>query len=367
MHLVVALLVALAACETASPRQARGVAVKVTAAERSSRSLATRYSAQIVPQTRVDLAFKVGGYVDKLALVQGVDGELRAVQEGDPIEKGAVLASIRPTDYAQKVAEARAGVAQAASTYRNAKTEHGRDSKLFSKDSLPEAALDASRGRRDGARAALEGAQVKLAQAKTALGDTRLVAPMSGVVIKRAVEVGALVAPGTPAFSIADVSSVKAVFGVPDTLLARIQLGATLKVTSEAIPGVELAGKVTRLSPSADPKSRVFDVDVTIPNEDGQLKAGMVVALSLDGGTALAGDPLLIPLTAVVRGPGGKGFAVYVVTATNGVARVQLRAIELGEYLGRLVPVTKGLVGDERVVTLGADLLSDGERIEIIP
>src|SRR5260370_1112565 len=84
--------------------------------------------------------------------------------------------------------------------------------------------------RGDAAGTAADGAGARLQQAQSAYADTTLVAPIGGVIVKRSIEVGALAAPGTVAFAIADVDNVKAVFGVPDVFLSAIQLGATQKL-----------------------------------------------------------------------------------------------------------------------------------------
>jgi multidrug efflux system membrane fusion protein len=362
------LVTALAiACTNDAPVQSRGIAVKVAPIKRTSDVAGTRYSAQIVPNTRLDLAFKVGGYVESIAQVDGVDDQPRNLQEGDAVTEGMELASLRKTDYEHKIAEAKAAVAQAYSIYREAKTEAARDAKLARSGSLPGAVADASRGRRDSAAAAYEGAKVRQQQAKAAFADTTLRTPMNGVVVKRAIEVGALAAPGTVAFSIADVDNVKAMFGVPDVFLSQIQLGATQKVTTDAFPGVEFEGKVSRLAPAADQRSRVFEVDITIPNTEDKLKPGMVASLKIKAAPSSATDVPLVPLNAIVRPPSGKGYAVFVLETANGVTRVRAREIELGEYLGRVVPVKNGLEVDETVVVQGAGLLSDGDRVEVIP
>ena len=359
---------ALAGCQAEAHELPRAIAVKVARVERTSQASATHYSAQIVPALRVDLAWKVGGYVESIAEIPGVDGKSRALQEGDVVAENTPLATLRQTEYVQKVAEARAAVAEYASVYRQAKLDMRRDTKLASSGSLAGATADTTRSRHDGASAALAGARVRLAQARTALADTRLVSPLGGVVVVRSIEVGSLAAPGTVAFSIADVSNVKAVFGVPDLFLPRITVGAAQKVTTDALPGVVLEGTVSRLSPSADRESHVFEVDLTIPNPDDRLKAGMVVALSLD--EAPASDALFVPLAAIVRAPDRSGespFAVFVVEQAGSEKRAFARPVELGEYLGRVVPIVDGLSGDELVVVQGAGLLSHGERVEVIP
>ena len=90
---------------------------------------------------------------------------------------------------------------------------------------------------------------------------------------------GALVGSGTAGFVLADLSYVKAAFGVPDTSLQSLKLGDTLTITSDATPGVEFNGHISRISPSADQNNRAFEVEVTIPNQQGLLKPGMIASL----------------------------------------------------------------------------------------
>jgi multidrug efflux system membrane fusion protein len=357
--------------------------VKVAVVERAVAASARRYSAHIEPASRVDLAFRVSGYVESIAKVAGVDGQPRTLQEGDLVEAGRELASIRRTDYAQKLAEAEAALAQAKAGADQAILDEGRAAKLAERNSIAAAELDGARTKLASANAVLAGAKARVDEAKTALGDTSLRAPMAGVIVRRSVEVGSLAAPGTIAFSIADVRSVKAVFGVPDTALARVHLGAGQSVASDALVGVELRGRITRIAPSADPKSRVFEAEVLIPNAEDRLKIGMVVALSLgDGDTSApsAGrlDTPLVPLSAIVRpAPGASSFAVFVIDDAPGGAGgaggprargvAHARIVELGEYLGRVIPVLHGLVGGERIVVQGAGLLSEGESVEVVP
>src|SRR5262249_23459300 len=188
--------------------------------------------------------------------------------------------------------------------------------------------------------------------------------PMDGVVLARFIEVGALAAPGTPAFSVADTSTVKVVFGVPDTVLESLQLGATQAVTAEALHGAELVGRITRIAPVADPKSRVFEVEVTLDNPNDELKAGMVASLKLGDASAAAAPVAVLPLTAIVRSPAHSGqFAVYVVDKSV----AHLREVDLGEFLGNQIPIRSGLADGEQVVVMGASLLSDGEAVQVIP
>ena len=131
---------------------------------------------------------------------------------------------------------------------------------------------------------AATGAQVK--EARIALEDTKLKAPTAALVLKRKVEVGDLVNSGTVGFTLANTEDVKVVFGISDLMLKHLKLGDQLAVTTEALRGRAFRGLVTAISPSADPKSRVFDVEITIPNPDQNLKVGMIAAVAVATGQA---------------------------------------------------------------------------------
>src|ERR1700730_17372045 len=95
----------LVACQS-KQLQKPPVPVKVATVELHVANSGARYSATIIPRTQVELAFKVDGYVEALQKVRGVDGQMRDIQEGDPIVAGAVLARLRQSDYQVKVKEA---------------------------------------------------------------------------------------------------------------------------------------------------------------------------------------------------------------------------------------------------------------------
>jgi RND family efflux transporter MFP subunit len=362
-------LALVAACAKPAPIASTATAVKVAVVEQSGTAAGTRYSAQIEPATRVDLAFKVGGYIDSVTQAPGLDGKPRLLQEGDAVRAGMALARLRTTDYQQKLGEAQAAMAQAKVALDQAQMDLDRVSKLADSGAVPVAERDAQKTRRDSAAAQYTGARVRVDEAQTALADTVLRSPLTGVVLKRNIEVGALAGPGLVGFAVADVDSVKAMYGVPDTALSRVRLGAVQTVTTEAYPGTQFSGRISRIAPSADPRSRVFEVEISIPNDDGRLKPGMVAALALEAGAdASAKSEPLVPLSAIVRSPSkAGGFAVYVVADAKGHPVAHARDVELGEYLGRVIPVRQGLAGGETIVVQGAGLLSDGEPVQVIP
>jgi multidrug efflux system membrane fusion protein len=362
------LLLVLCACGAKKDAPARALtAVKVRQLEKAKGAQASRYSASINAASRVELSFRTGGYVESIAEVKGEDGKPRPIQEGDRVSSGTDLARIRIKDFEQKVAEAKAALADANAAQAQAQRDFTRANKLFSSGSISRAELDVSRARAQSASARVQGAKARVAEAATAMGDASLTTPIDGVVLRKAIEPGQLAAPGVPVFSIADTARVKVLFGVADTELGKLKVGAEQTVTTEAFKGKEFKGRISRIAASADMKSHIFEVEVTIPNPDDELKVGMVAALNLPSTPGEASTPL-VPLTAVVRSPSKRdGFAVFVLDDKAAAPTVHVREVELGGFVGNSIPVKAGLTEGEQVVVLGATLLSDGQPVQVIP
>jgi len=325
----------------------------------------TRYSANIVPNAQVDLAFKSGGYVESIRQVRGVNGRMRNVDIGDWVTKGTVLAVVRQKDYSDQRDQAKAQLARAQADYGHAKLTFDRTSNLYSTQSATKPDYDLAKAQLESAAAALDNAKASLAEAQTAFDDTSLAAPFDGWIIKRSVDIGALVGPSVAGFTIADTHSVRAVFGVPDTAMARVKLGQRQVVKTDVFPDV-FAGHVTAISPAADPKSRVYSVEVTLPNPRNQLKSGMIGSLSFEG-EMLPSVVLAVPLSAVIRDPQKpEQFAVLLAEGTGDPATVRARSVQLGDAYGNMIQVLGGVKSGERVVSTGATLVKSGEQVRII-
>jgi multidrug efflux system membrane fusion protein len=311
---------------------------------------ATRYSGAIEADESVDLAFHVSGIVGAITQVRGADGRLRSLQDGDSVRRGQVLAGLRQIEYRDQVADADAALRQAQADYERA-------SQLYENRSASKAEYDAAYAR-------YSASQARRSQAAVALGDATLRAPLDGIVLRRSVEVGSLAGPSAPAFTVADTRVVKVVFGVPDLVVAHLKLGQTVPIAAEALPGVPLDGRITRISPSADPESRVFEVEAALPNPQGRLKVGMIATLELE---SERGDPeILAPLAAIVQPAGDTaGYAVYVV-AESSAATARLRRVRLGQVSGNSIAVREGLQGGEQVIVRGATIVTDGQAVHIL-
>jgi RND family efflux transporter MFP subunit len=398
--------------------------VRTKPVETHSSISSVRYSASIRPAAQVDVAFKVSGYVESIARQKDSSGQSRSLQAGDVVSKGAVLARLRQSDYVARMNEtksqhgearaaldtnnaqlkesvaavetARAQVTDAQASFDRAKLDYERARILFGTQSITKPDFDASKAQYEVAEAKLEAARgqlqsaearvatsraqigaaesrIKTAEASTytasiPLQDTTLRAPMTAVVIDRKIEIGTLVATGATGFTLADLTSVKAAFGVPDLALQSLKLGDTLKVTTDALPGEEMRGHISRISPSADQNSRVFDVEVTIPNPEGKLKPGMIAALSVGETSGVMTAVSVVPLTSITRAKdNANSYAVLVVEQRDGKQYARMRAVTLGESFGNAVAITSGVRPGEIVITTGVTQVADGEQVQVIP
>ncbi len=341
--------------------------VRVQSVAVSPVNMGQRYSATIAPYEQVNMAFKVGGYISEILQIRGVDGRLRNAQQGDTVRKGTALARVRQSDYLVKVNQAKSQLAQSQAFYSKATQDWERASSLFATQSMIKPDYDAAKARLDETQASVEGARAQLAEAQLNLEYCALIAPLDGMVLQRSIEVGTLVTSGTVGFVLADLSRVKVVFGVPDTALAQLKLGAPLPIVTESIRNISFPGRITAISPSADTRSRVFNIEVTVPNAKQQLKAGMIASLQVaDEKTPQRVST--VPLGAIVRSQADpKGYAVFVVEKSAGKTVARLRSVQLGEVYGNTIAATAGLRPGEQVIVTGGALLRDGDPVSVIP
>lgn len=362
------LLCFLSACDRGESRQRSLSAVRVVEMQVTPGGQGQVFSVSIVPYTQVNLSFKVSGYVESILQLTGADGRSRDVQQNDPVKKGQVLARIRQSEYVDQLNEAKANLSKARAGMAKARDDYQRARNLYSSQSITQREFDQARKEYQSYQADISGAQAQVAEAGTNLGYTSLQVPWDGILLQRDVEVGALVNPGATGFVLADTTSVKALLGVPEAALGRVKTGDRLRVHTRESGNPGYVGVVTAISPQADSQTRLFEVEITVPNSDGRLRSGMIGSVALAGAYKSA-DGLYVPLDAVVRSKNDASqFAVFVVEPVDRVATALLRDIRIsGDIRGNRVGVVEGLKAGDRVVVNGAQMLTDREPVNVIP
>jgi membrane fusion protein, multidrug efflux system len=366
-------------------------AVRLVAVESSTSALSTTYSAVLAPNAQVDLAFRVAGYVVDIRRSKAADGQVRELEPGAPVERGATLARIRPSDYQAVVdkahgahEEAIAGVAAAEASlveaqagFTQSESDFGRISTLWQQDSITKPAYDGAKARLDAARAKVDAATAgvtaakqratsagaQLHEAEIALSDTELRAPFDAILLERRVDIGTLVSPGMPAFTIVDLHQIKARFSAPDTALHLFGAGQTLSLTVDAFPNERFQGRVLSVAPAADPKSRSFEITVAIDNPALTLRSGMIASIRA-AGDAAARQQLWIPIDALVHDPVRDRYLVYGLEQKNGHTVAKAIDINPGPLVGNHVTVLDGLTAGQRIVGSGANVVRPGDAVQ---
>jgi RND family efflux transporter MFP subunit len=186
---------------------------------------------------------------------------------------------------------------------------------------------------------------------------------MPGVIVEKDVERGDLVATGTKAFILDDIRVVKVNFGVPDNMLSHFKVGLPLPVQIEAL-GRILVGRVTEIAASANSQSRVFNIQVTLPNRDRSLRVGMIASVRIDQGNPQTAP--VVPMNALITGESGSNnYSVFTIRELDGKQFAQLKSVRIGDAVGKSVVINEGLLSGERIIVNRTNQLADGSLVRI--
>jgi membrane fusion protein (multidrug efflux system) len=202
---------------------------------------------------------------------------------------------------------------------------------------------------------------------RAAIGKKTIRAPFSGRLGIRLVNLGQILKEGDAIVSLQSLDPIYADFTLPQQELARIGAGVAVRVTSDALPGATVEGKVTAINPEVDAATRNVRVQATVANPAERLRPGMFVNVAVV--LPERREVLAIPATAVLYAP--YSDTVFVVeekkdeqTGTVGkVLRQQI--VRLGEKRGDFVAVTSGLKAGQEVVSTGVFKLRNGQAVVV--
>ncbi|HLP09322.1 MAG TPA: efflux RND transporter periplasmic adaptor subunit [Opitutaceae bacterium] len=329
----------------AAPYNVRYVVARATAA--TAGEPGPSFLGVIRGDTETNLSFKVNGQLSHI----GPEGGTEDWRQGETVAAGAVLAQVDTANFVNAVAAARARAELARANFT-------RNRELYAAANLSQSEYDATRAQRDMAEA-------DLAQAEQYLRDTTLRAPYEGVVLVRLARSGEFAAAGRPVLVLGDFRRVSLEVGVPDSVLGRIEVGQSCEVLVSAYEGGRFTGTISEIGIAADPTSRLFRVVLKIDNAAARLKSGMTASVHLGGRVAPTQSGIWLPLSALVGGGANSaGTAVFIVGDDG---RVHLRPLRTAEIVASSILVVDGLHIGDKVVTLGAGLLTDGMSVNAQP
>lgn len=210
----------------------------------------------------------------------------------------------------------------------------------------------------DQAKLALSNAKAQLDQANISFGDATIKATINGIVNKKYIEPGSVVAPGTQLFQLVNVSKLKLKVTVNENQVASLKVGSTIKVKASVYPDKEFSGKITFIAPMAD-ESLNFPLEIEITNNaNNDLKAGMYGTANFESNTTQKTPIKIVPREAFV----GSVSNNQVFVVKDSVAK--LTKITSGRIFGEKVEVLDGLNEGDVVVISGQINLTDGAKVD---
>jgi membrane fusion protein (multidrug efflux system) len=264
-------------------------------------------------------------------------------EEGQRVEAGQILVELEDS-------EARAGEAAARAQLVESEGQARRAEELFKTKAISASEREQRQALRDASRAALDAASARLR-------DTRLRAPFAGRVGLRHVSLGAYVTPETVVTTLDDTDRMKLDFEVPETAFSLLAPGQSVTARGAAWPDVEFRGQVATVDTRVDPVTRTVGVRALLPNDDGRLRPGMFLTVTLLREDVRA---LVIPEQAVV--PEQSRQFVFVVGPGQVVEK---RALRTGRRRPGQVEVLEGLAEGEIVIAEGTQKAEPGKPVEV--
>ena len=298
------------------------------------------------------------------------------VSEGQYVSRGQLLAEMDPSTMSNSVTAAAATtsqandmVAQAQATYDQAKDAYERMKMLHDNGSLPEikwiemeTKLQQAETMLKSAKSSVKSASATERIARKGLSDTRLVAPVSGVVGKKQVNAGETAMPSQSVVTIFNINTVKVKVSVPEAEMPAIGENTRSLVRVEAANKQVPGGRVEK-GVLADAMTHTYDIRVNVANSDHKLLPGMVANVTLytgrkNDGSAVSAGGVTVPVNCVQRRADGSHF-VWVIDKDNKAHR---QTVSLGSTTDNRIFITDGLSDGQHVVIDGYQKLSEGTK-----
>lgn len=341
--LPVSLAFFLSACGHEEPVQIGVRPAMVVQPEPSARA-SDNYPGEVRARYEPDLAFRIGGKVSR-----------RLVEEGERVKADQPLAELDPQDVRLQLEATRAQVTAASANLNLVRAERDRYKALLDRQMVSHSQYDNAENLYRAGEARLKQIKAEFDVASNQAGYAVLRAPQNGVVAKRAVEVGQVVAAGQTVFTLATDGEREVLISVPEQNFGRFKVGQPVSVELWTQPGQRFAGHIRELSPAADPRSRTFAARIAFNAGKVPAELGQSARVFVQNGEQVA---LSVPLSALTA----EGGATYVwrIDANNTLHKTPVR---VGAFNEKTVPVLEGLSPSDWVVAAGVHVLHEGLQV----
>lgn len=316
---------------------------------------------------QVDVYTKVGGRVEEMFVRAGDEvtvGKVLLV-----VEHSMIKAQIEQSQASREMAQAQ--LKQIETNLANLERELARISALSKEGAVSESRQDQIEtqyksmiAQKEATLAQIRQLDAVIQQAKIQGDEAYIKAPISGVVSQKYVELGDMVTPQRPVFTVIQIDTVKITSTIPETILSKVKKGETVAlITVDAYQGNIFNGIISYLAPTVDQRTRNVDMEIELENKGTSLKPGMFsrIELVLDHKKdiiAIAKDLLVYDMS----GGDFKGYVVYVVDGKV----AQKKGVQTGIYSRGLVEIKEGLSEGDKIITSVGPHIYEGCNVEVI-
>src|SRR5205809_2267940 len=364
------------------PSAPAAIAVATTAAVEQPIARFIRATGTLMAEEQADVAAETAGRVVSAP-----------VERGTPVSPGAELVRLSATETDAQLKEAEANAAQiearlgitpgtpfdinavpevqsAKSAVELAQSEFARIKSLLDQRVVSQSEYDQRRTQSEAARQqyesaktaaarhcqARQAAQARVSLAREALADTAVRAPFAGVVAERLASVGDYVTKGMKVATVVRVNPLRVRLTIPEQFVSVVAVGQPVTFEVDAYAGRQFEGRVKYVSPALQADQRALTVEAMVPNANAVLKPGLFATARIEQPARTPG--VLVPAAAVLTTSGTS--RVHDVTG----GRAEERIVTIGERVGDLLEITKGLKAGEHVATKNVGQLADGTKVE---
>lgn len=344
--LTVALALLLTACGSPEPAPPPPRPAVVGQPQPAAASADIVYSGEIRARHESQLAFRVGGKIER-----------RLLDVGARVMPGDVLAVLDASDLELQLAAASAAAAAARAETDLARAEYERADALLGRNLISRSGHEAAQTAQAAAQARMQQAQAQLRAAQNQTDYTQLRADRAGVLSSIQAEAGQVVAPGQVVAVLAQDGELEVEFALPESQLARYRTGMPATVSLWADDAGRYQGQIREIAPDAQAGSRTYRARVALSDADAAVQLGMTARVAFAGADGQA--RLAVPLTAIQ----GRDLAPAVWRVLPDSHQVQLQPVQVAAWRENEAEIAGGLSASDWLVLVGGHQLHDGQVI----
>lgn len=328
--------------------------VKYEVVEEKSSELKRNFSGVVEADVESLLSFRVEGTIDR-----------QYVDYGSKVQKGDVLAYLDAADYRVKYKSSLAKLEKTKAIMVRDSADFQRIQKLYFNDNVSRAEYDTSLALLESSKAEVQAAKEQVEFDRLRLGYTKLVAPVSGTIVQEFTDEGETVAQGVPVYKISAEGDLKVEFYVPESIITKIKLNDMVDIIVDTGEKNKLKGKITQVGDVSTGFGRTFPVKVNLLDPQKNIKSGMTAQVKLNVDFTNSKSVFMLPIDSVMEDEDHIKYVYLVDGISEGIGSVKRRNVSTGKATSNGIEITKGLLGGEKIITVGVSKTETGKKVRL--